>query len=152
MVLVSGHNLGFPAYRKCPSCSKLNCIDILAACPTRVGTITGVPLIYRNHLYHSRVPYPKIINLSTATLAPTRLKVTYSATKIWGSPKICATFLGYIPIIGTIVDWGLHWVPLLRNLPYSFKFLCVCRVCISRLPQRPVVRVPPPKECRLTAL
>ena len=31
---------------------------------------------------------------------------------IWGFPKISDTFLG-VPIIRTIVFWGLHWGPLM---------------------------------------
>ena len=31
---------------------------------------------------------------------------------IWGFTKIRATFLG-VPIIRTIVFWGLHWGPLI---------------------------------------
>ena len=31
---------------------------------------------------------------------------------IWGFPKIRGTFLG-VPIIRTIVFWGLHWGPLI---------------------------------------
>ena len=34
----------------------------------------------------------------------------------WGFPKIRGTFLG-VPIIRTIVSWGLYWVPLFGKLP-----------------------------------
>ena len=33
-----------------------------------------------------------------------------SKLNIWGFPKIRGTFLG-VPIIRTIVYWGLYWVP-----------------------------------------
>ena len=39
----------------------------------------------------------------------------FVAKTIWGFPKIRGTFLG-VPIIRTIVFWGLYWGPLiLRN-------------------------------------
>ena len=35
-----------------------------------------------------------------------------SVPEIWGFPKIMGTFLG-VPIIRTIVFWGLYWGPLI---------------------------------------
>ena len=37
----------------------------------------------------------------------------------WGFPTITGTFLG-VPIVRTIVNWGLHWVPYLGKLPNGF--------------------------------
>ena len=37
---------------------------------------------------------------------------------IWGFPKIRGTFLG-VPIVRTIVYWGLYWVPLFRETTIS---------------------------------
>ena len=42
---------------------------------------------------------------------------------IWGLPKIRGTLLG-VPIIRTIVYWGLHWGPLiLGNYHLKTRFM-----------------------------
>ena len=44
----------------------------------------------------------------------------WTAIEIWGFPKIRGTLLG-VPIIRTIVFWGLYWgPPYFGKLPYHF--------------------------------
>ena len=44
---------------------------------------------------------------------------------MWGFPKIRGTFLG-VPIIRTIVYWGLYWGTLyFGKLPYIYIYICI---------------------------
>ena len=43
---------------------------------------------------------------------------------IWGFPKIRGTFLG-VPIIRTIVFWGLYWGPLILGNYHILWGLCM---------------------------
>ena len=54
-----------------------------------------------------------------------------SSPFIWGFPKIRGTFLG-VPIIRTIVYWGLYWGTLiLGNYHMSFIILYVLEGCVG---------------------
>ena len=50
-------------------------------------------------------------------LARTEGRDPYSNPYIWGFPKIRGTLLG-VPIIRTIVVWGLYWGPLILGNYY----------------------------------
>ena len=50
---------------------------------------------------------------------------SYSTSQyIWGFPKIRCTFLG-VPIIRTIVFWGLYWGPLILGTYHLSLYICI---------------------------
>ena len=51
-----------------------------------------------------------------------------SAKPTWGFPKIRGTILG-VPIIRTIVFWGLYWGPLILGNYHIREAKYECRAC-----------------------
>ena len=45
----------------------------------------------------------------------------WALVDIWGFPKIRGTFLG-VPIIRTIVFWGLYWGPLILGNYHLYRY------------------------------
>ena len=69
----------------------------------------------------SSIPFPVIMSTRLATLiahmvsnmqGPVRGMSHDQKWDIWGFPKIRGTILG-VPIIRTIIYWGLYWGPLI---------------------------------------